>query len=68
MSTITILTSLYKGIEFLEEIVNSVLAQTYTDWIIFIGVKGHDSTGGAVVEHAREIVNQYCSGRIHVFV
>jgi glycosyltransferase involved in cell wall biosynthesis len=68
MSTITILTALYNGIEFLEETVNSVLAQTYTDWIMFIGVNGHGSTGGAVAERAREIASLDCSGRIHVFV
>jgi glycosyltransferase involved in cell wall biosynthesis len=68
MSTITILTALYNGIEFLEETVHSVLSQTYPDWVMLIGVNGHGSTGGDVAVKARNIAALDVSGRIHVFV
>lgn len=66
--TVTILTALYNGVEFLEETVRSVLAQTYTDWRMIIGVNGHGETGGDVAMRAREIASLDLSGRIHVFV
>jgi glycosyltransferase involved in cell wall biosynthesis len=66
--TVTILTALYNGVEFLEETVRSVLAQTYTDWRMIIGVNGHGETGGDVAMKAREIAALDLSGRIHIFV
>ena len=68
MATVTILTALYNGVEFLEETVRSVLAQTYTDWLMYIGVNGHGETGGDVAMKARDIASLDLSGRIHVFV
>jgi glycosyltransferase involved in cell wall biosynthesis len=68
MTTITILTALYNGIEFLEETVRSVIAQTYEDWIMLIGVNGHGPTGGDVAVKAREIAALDLKGRIQVFV
>ena len=38
---ISILMPLYNGIEFLEESVNSVIKQTYTQWELLIGVNGY---------------------------
>ena len=38
---ISILIPLYNGIEFLEETLVSVKAQTYTNWEVLIGVNGH---------------------------
>lgn len=66
--SVTILTALYNGVEFLEETVRSVLAQTYTDWRMIIGVNGHGATGGEVAVRAREIAALDPSGRIEVFV
>ena len=42
MSKISILMPIYNGIEFIEESVSSVLAQTYTDWELIIGVNGFE--------------------------
>jgi glycosyltransferase involved in cell wall biosynthesis len=66
--SVTILTALYNGVEFLEETVRSVLAQTFTDWRMIIGVNGHGETGGDVAVRAREIAALDPSGRIEVFV
>lgn len=40
---ISILIPLYNGIEFLEETLVSVKAQTYTQWEVLIGVNGHSA-------------------------
>jgi hypothetical protein len=66
--SITILTPLYNGVDFLEETVRSILVQTYTDWLMYIGVNGHGETGGDVAMKAREIASLDLSGRIHVFI
>jgi teichuronic acid biosynthesis glycosyltransferase TuaG len=38
---ITILIPVYNGIDFLHDSITSVLAQTYTQWEVIIGVNGH---------------------------
>ena len=38
---ITILIPLYNGIEFLDEAIQSVKDQTFTEWEVIIGVNGH---------------------------
>ena len=38
---ITILMPIKNGIEFIDESVQSILAQTYTDWELIIGINGH---------------------------
>ena len=38
---ISILIPLYNGVEFLNESISSVVAQTYTEWEVIIGVNGH---------------------------
>jgi len=38
---ISILMPIYNGIEFIEESVGSILAQTYNNWELIIGVNGH---------------------------
>jgi len=45
---ISIIIPLYNGVEFLEECVKTVIAQTFTDWEILIGVNGHGEDGGDV--------------------
>jgi glycosyltransferase involved in cell wall biosynthesis len=46
---------MYNGIEFLEECVKTVIAQTFTDWEVLIGVNGHGEDGGDVGRLARII-------------
>ena len=55
---ITILTPLYNGIEFLEESLASVVAQTYDKWELIIGINGH-GIGSEVENKAMEIINNY---------
>ena len=38
---ITILLPIYNGIEYINDSVNSILNQTYTDWELLIGINGH---------------------------
>jgi glycosyltransferase involved in cell wall biosynthesis len=66
--SITILTALYNGVEFLEETVRSVIAQKDMDWKMYIGVNGHGETGGEVAEKAHKIAAFDNDRRIHVFV
>ena len=33
---------IYNGIEYIDESVSSILAQTYNEWELIIGVNGHD--------------------------
>lgn len=41
MYKITILIPIYNGIEYLKECLDSVKLQSYTDWLVLIGVNGH---------------------------
>jgi glycosyltransferase involved in cell wall biosynthesis len=38
---ITILMPIYNGIEFLNESIESIIKQTYTNWNLLIGINGH---------------------------
>lgn len=51
---ISILIPIYNGIEFINESVNSVLQQTYTDWELIIGVNGHSRSS-----HVYEIASHF---------
>ena len=64
---ITIVIPLYNGLEFLEEALQSVKRQTYSDWTGFIGVNGHGQSGEPVLSKASDIVyNLGLSNRIQV--
>ena len=39
---ISILLPIYNGIEFIDESVQSILMQTYTEWELLIGINGHE--------------------------
>ena len=67
MST-SILVPIFNGIEFLEEAIQSVLNQTFTDWVLYIGVNGHGESGGDVAIRARQIAELDTKGRIHVYI
>lgn len=49
-SKIDILLSTYNGERFLEEQINSILAQTYTDWRLLIRDDGSKDTTAAIIE------------------
>lgn len=66
MPFISVLIPVYNGIQFLEECVDSILAQTYTDFDIHIGVNGHASDGGTVYAIAQMIAEK--DARIHAHV
>jgi glycosyltransferase involved in cell wall biosynthesis len=65
---IHIIIPLYNGIEFLEETLRSVVAQTYTHWKATIGINGHGATGGDVYIQAAGIVTAISDSRISIFV
>lgn len=59
---ISVLIPIYNGIEFIDESVSSVIAQTYDKWEIIIGVNGHPQNS-EVYQRAK----QYENNRIKVF-
>ena len=62
---ISIIIRLYNGIEYLNESVDSVLAQTHPNWELLIGVNGHGD-GGEVFKHAKQIIESKKDPRIRV--
>ena len=66
MTVVSVIIPLYNGVEYLEECVRSVIAQTFTDWEILIGINGHGYDGGEVATIAREIAA--LDSRIKVFI
>ena len=47
-ASVSILTPVHNGVEFLTECVLSVISQTFTRWEMWIGVNGHGDDGGDV--------------------
>jgi len=66
MVFISIIIPIYNGIEFLEECINSVIAQTFLDWEILIGINGHGSDGGEVATIANHLATK--DSRIKVII
>lgn len=66
MVRVSILIPLYNGVEFLEECIDSVINQTFTDWEILIGINGHGKDGGDIALHAKMIANK--DNRIKVII
>jgi glycosyltransferase involved in cell wall biosynthesis len=66
MATISILTPVFNGIEFLEECINSVRSQTFPDWELWIGINGHGVDGGEVGRIATQLAKS--DSRIHVII
>lgn len=60
---ITILIPIYNGIEFISESVQSVQAQTYSDWQLLIGVNGYSGEESDVYLKA----SFYASAKIQVY-
>jgi teichuronic acid biosynthesis glycosyltransferase TuaG len=66
MTVVSVIIPLYNGVEYLEECVRSVIAQTFKDWEVLIGVNGHGYDGGEVATIARGIAA--LDSRIKVFI
>jgi glycosyltransferase involved in cell wall biosynthesis len=66
MTVVSVIIPLYNGVEYLEECVRSVIAQTFTDWEVLIGVNGHGYDGGEVAPIAYRIAS--LDSRINVFI
>lgn len=65
--TITIIIPLFNGIEYLNECLATVVAQTYTHWTeCLIGVNGHGEEPNQVAIRAREIVESWQNPKIRV--
>lgn len=60
---ISILMPIYNGIEFIQESVSSVIAQTFQHWELIIGINGHE-LNSKVYDIARQYEN--VDGRIKV--
>jgi glycosyltransferase involved in cell wall biosynthesis len=63
---ISVLTPIFNGVEFLEECVDSVIAQDYQDWEMVIAVNGHGESGGEVAIVANKLAEK--DARIRVLV
>ena len=66
MVFLSILIPVFNGVEFLEECIRSVKAQTFTDWELWIGVNGHGDSGGMVAQLASHIAAS--DPRIHIVI
>jgi glycosyltransferase involved in cell wall biosynthesis len=66
--SISILIRLYNGIEYLNDSLYSVLAQSYSDWEVLIGVNGHgpSNENNIVYERARQICESKKDSRIRL--
>jgi teichuronic acid biosynthesis glycosyltransferase TuaG len=61
---VSILIPLYNGIEFMDECINSIKAQTYKNWQVIIGINGHPVNSGVynrakLYESDKIIVKEY---------
>ena len=62
----SILIPVYNGVEYLEECIDSVISQTFTDWEVLIGINGHGSDGGEVAQMAHMISLKDKRIKVHV--
>lgn len=58
---VSILMPIYNGIEFIEESVNSVKGQKYSNWELIIGINGHEENSNVF-----NIANKYSCNNINV--
>jgi glycosyltransferase involved in cell wall biosynthesis len=63
---ISILIPIYNGVEFINDSVDSVLKQTYTEWELLIGIDGY-SENSKVYQTAKEYTESLNDERIKVF-
>lgn len=64
---VSVIIPLYNGVEFLEECLDSVKQQTFTDWDAHIGVNGHGNDGGMQALIAKELTKEDPRFTVHVF-
>lgn len=58
---VSILMPIFNGIEFIEESINSVKSQTFTNWELIIGINGHEKESKVF-----QIANKYSSDKIRI--
>lgn len=63
---ISVVIRLYNGIEFLDESLNSVVNQSYTNWELIIGINSHGPEGGEVLKMASALVESRGDKRVSV--
>jgi glycosyltransferase involved in cell wall biosynthesis len=63
---ISILIPIYNGIEFIDESVNSVINQTFTQWELLIGINGY-SKNSEIYKIAKKYETKCIKGKIRVF-
>ena len=63
---ISILMPIFNGIEFIEESVNSIINQSYTNWELLIAVNGYDANSD-VYKTAKEYETKCPGNKIKVF-
>ena len=63
---ISILMPIFNGIEFIEESVNSIITQSYTDWELLIAVNGYDENSD-VYKIAKQYESKCPPNKIRVF-
>lgn len=66
MPAVTVIIRLYNGIEYLEESLQSVLNQTFTDWNLLVGVNGHGPDGNSIHVRAIDICSKSGDPRVRV--
>ena len=63
---ISILMPIYNGIEFINDSVESIINQTYTEWELIIGINGH-SESSLVFKTAKIYEREYNNIRVYDF-
>lgn len=64
---ISILMPIYNGIEYLQDSLESVLAQTYTNWELIIGINGHEPNSEIYETAAKICAKSASEGKIFVY-
>lgn len=66
---ITILMPVYNGIEYIQESVESIINQTYTDWELLIGINGHLPNSSVYQTTIKFIqtISPSIQNKIHIF-
>ena len=60
--SISVIIRLYNGIEYLNETIDSVIKQEYTNWELIVGVNGHGLDGGVGVGWVMHFLMLYGMG------
>lgn len=65
---VSVLIPLYNGVEFLEDCLKSVQAQTFQSWELIVGINGHGPDGGKVASQALDCLARLGDARMRVVV